>query len=103
MKRVHGSFLMVHEHVARALVELRHIRKTSSGADRVLHDPPEAFDGVEVVPTMRGEEMEAQRAVVVVEGRVEPVRPMDAAAIHDPHDIFASFAEGGHHLMEILA
>jgi hypothetical protein len=47
--------------------------------------------------------MEAQLAVVVVEGRVELVRPMDAAAIHDHHDVFASFAEGGHHLMEILA
>jgi hypothetical protein len=47
--------------------------------------------------------MEAHLAVVVVEGRVELVRPMDAAAIHDHHDVFASFAEGGHHLMEIWA
>ena len=39
--------------------------------------------------------MEAQRAVVVVEGRAELVRPMEAAAIHDHHDVFASFAEGG--------
>jgi hypothetical protein len=35
---------MGHEHVSRALVELRQIRKTPSGADRVLHDAPEAFD-----------------------------------------------------------
>ena len=47
--------------------------------------------------------MEAQLAVVVVEGRVELVRPMDPAAIDDHHDLFAGFAEGGHHLMEILA
>jgi hypothetical protein len=47
--------------------------------------------------------MKAQLAVVMVEGRVELVRPMDAAAIHDHHDVLASFAEGGHHLMEILA
>ena len=28
---------------------------------------------------------------------------MDPAAIHDHHDVFAGFAEGGHDLMEILA
>ena len=47
--------------------------------------------------------MEAQRAVVVRKSRVELVRPMDAAAIDDHHDLCASFAEGRHHLMEILA
>src|SRR6266567_5215326 len=47
--------------------------------------------------------MEAKRAMVVVECRVELMRPMDAAAIDDPHDLFASFAEGRHDLMEILA
>ena len=47
--------------------------------------------------------MEAQRAMVVVECRVELVRPMDAAAIDDHHDLFPSFAESCHHLMEILA
>ena len=47
--------------------------------------------------------MEATRAMVVVEGRVELVRPMDAAAIDDHHDLFASCAEGRHHLMDILA
>jgi hypothetical protein len=41
--------------------------------------------------------------MVVVEGRVELVRPMDPAAIDDHHDLFAGFAEGGHHLMDILA
>ena len=46
--------------------------------------------------------MEAQLAVVVVEGRVELVGPMDPAAIDDHHDVFARFAEGGHDLMEIL-
>jgi hypothetical protein len=47
--------------------------------------------------------MEAQLALIVVEGRVQLVRPMDAATIDDHHDLFASFAEGGHDLMEILA
>src|SRR2546428_2492761 len=47
--------------------------------------------------------MEAQLALIMVEGRVELVRPMDPAAIDDHHDLFAGFAEGRHHLMEILA
>ena len=47
--------------------------------------------------------MEAQLAVVVVECRVELVGPMDAAAIHDHHDVFAGFTKGGHDLMEIVA
>jgi hypothetical protein len=43
---------MGHEHVSRALVELMQIKKTPSGADHVLHHPPEAFDGIEVMATM---------------------------------------------------
>ena len=52
MKRINGSLLMGHEHVSRALVELMQIRKTPSGADGVLHDAPEAFDRIAVMPTM---------------------------------------------------
>jgi len=47
--------------------------------------------------------MEAKLAVVVVEGRVQLVRPMDPAPIDDHHDLFPGFAEGRHDLMEILA
>jgi hypothetical protein len=47
--------------------------------------------------------MEAKLIVVVVESGVELVRPMDPAAIDDHHDLFAGFAERGHHLMDILA
>ena len=79
------------------------IGKTSSGADGVLHHPPEAVNGVEVVPTMGREAMEAQLALIVVEGCVELMRPMEPAAIDDHHDLFASFAEGRPYLMEILA
>ena len=43
---------MGHEHVSRALIELRQIRKTPAGADGVLPDVPEAFDRIEVMPTM---------------------------------------------------
>ena len=46
--------------------------------------------------------MEAQLAIVVVECGVELMRPMDPAAIDDHHDLFVGFAEGCHHLMNIL-
>ena len=52
MQRIHGSLLMGYEHPACALVELLEVANTSPGADGVLPHPPEAFDGVEVVPTM---------------------------------------------------
>ena len=52
VKRIHGSLLMGHEDLARALVELMQIGKTPSGADRVLHHAPETFDGIEVMATM---------------------------------------------------
>src|SRR5437867_3668866 len=47
--------------------------------------------------------MEAQRAAGVVECRVELVRSMDPTAIDHHHDLFVCFAEGRHHLMEIVA
>jgi hypothetical protein len=52
VKLVDRTLLMCHQHPPGALVELQQIGKTASGADGVLHDAPEAFDGVEVVPTM---------------------------------------------------
>jgi hypothetical protein len=94
---------MRHEHTARALGELMEIGKTPSGADPVLHHAPKAFDGVEVVPTMGREAMAAKCAGVVVEGRVELMRPLDPAAIDDHHDLLVRCAEGRHHLMPILA
>src|SRR5919198_1651696 len=47
--------------------------------------------------------MEAQLALIVSEGCVQLVRPMDAAAIDDHHDLFLGFPEGGHDLVHILA
>src|SRR5216683_5447455 len=46
MKCINRSLLMGHEHVSRALGELMQIRQTPSGAARVLHDAPEAFDRI---------------------------------------------------------
>src|SRR6266571_2276747 len=79
------------------------IGTTAAGADGILHHPPEAFNGVEVMPTVGWEAMEAQRAVIVVEGRIELMSPVDLTAIDDHHDLFVGCAEGRHHLMEILA
>ena len=94
---------MRHEHLAGSPVELLEGTETAPRSNDVLHHPPEAFDGVEVVPTMGRQEMQAQLAVVVVECRVELVRSMNPAAIPDHHDVFARFAEDCHHMMEILA
>ena len=47
--------------------------------------------------------MEAKLVVVVLQGRVELVRSVDAAPIDDHHDLFAGGAEGRHHLVDILA
>jgi hypothetical protein len=94
---------MRHEHLAGSPVEMLEGTETASRSNDVLHHPPEAFDRVEVVATMSRQEMQAQLAVVVLEGRVELVRSMNPAAIDDHHDVFAGFAEGRHDLMEILA
>ena len=47
--------------------------------------------------------MEAQLAVIVLQGRVERVCPMNPAAVDDHHDLFVSFAQGRQHLMHVLA
>ena len=44
VKLKYWSLVLRHEHSARALVELMQIGKAPSGADPVLHHPPEAFD-----------------------------------------------------------
>src|SRR6516162_9237023 len=47
--------------------------------------------------------MDATLVVRVLKGRVKLVRSVDPAAIGDHHDLFAGGAEGGHHLVDILA
>ena len=53
MKRINGLLLMGPEHPAGARVELMQIRKTPSGTDRILHDPPEAFNRMQMMAAMR--------------------------------------------------
>ena len=103
MECLNWLLLMRHEHLTCALVELMQSGKTPSGSDRILHHPPEAFNGGEVMATMSGEAMEAHLALRVVEGRVQLMCSMDAAPVDDHHDLFPGFAESGHHLMEIVA
>src|SRR5215831_7145867 len=81
MKCINRSLLMGHEHASRAVVELMQIRKTPSGPDGVLHHAPEAFDRIEMVPTMGREEVEAKVPVVVGESRIELVRPVEPAPV----------------------
>src|SRR5262245_14041951 len=54
MKLIDRVFLMRHEYLTGALVELLEIGQAASSADGVLHHAPEAFNGIEVVPTMGG-------------------------------------------------
>jgi hypothetical protein len=56
-----------------------------------------------VVATVGRQEVEAKRPVPVLQSRGELMRSMDTATIDDHHDLFPGFAEGRHHLMEILA
>src|SRR5881392_1631024 len=47
--------------------------------------------------------MHLQLAVVMIEGRVKLMRPMDPATVHDLHDLFAGFPKDVHDLMKVLA
>jgi len=51
---IDGPFVMRHKYLAGTLVERREIAQTSSRANGIFHDPPEAFDRMEMVPTMGG-------------------------------------------------
>ena len=103
MKRINGSPLMCHEHLARALVELMQIGKTPSGADPVLHHAPKTFNGIEVVATMGWQAMQPKLLMPVCQCRRELFRPMDATAVDDHDDLLPSVTKEGHHLMDILA
>jgi hypothetical protein len=52
MKLIDRALLMRHEHLTCTLIELMQITQIPSRANGVFHRPPEAFDGVEMVPTV---------------------------------------------------
>src|SRR5262245_17261125 len=95
MPCIHGSLLMGHAHVACAVGELRQSRHTASGAARVLHVAPAACKGREVMAPMGRYAREAHLPIGVLECRVKLVRPMEPAALDDPHDRCVSCAEDG--------
>ena len=90
------------EHLAGSPVELLEVAKTASGSNHLLHALPEAFDGVEVVPTAGGNKWNCNCPCQCSRVGASFFGPMDTTAIDDHHDFFSSFAEDGHHLMKIL-
>ena len=103
VKRKYWSLVLRHEYSARALVELVQIGKAPSGANPVLHHPPEAFNGIQVVTTVSREQIQPKLFVPVCQRRRELFRPVDATAVGDHDDLFAGVAQEGHHLLEIVA
>jgi hypothetical protein len=103
VKLIDGSRLMIREYATRALIELMQIGQTPPGTDPVLHHTPEAFNRIEVVTTMRRQEIQPKLLVPVGERRRKLVRPMDATAVGHHDHLFAGVAKEGHHLMDILA
>ena len=90
------------KHLAGTLVERRQIVHTSSRAHGVLQHPPEACDRVAVMSAVGWQDMAAQLLMLVVEGRVELMRPLAPAPIDDHHHLCTGCAEDRHHWMEIL-
>src|SRR5215472_16020039 len=94
---------MIREYATRALIELMQIRKTPSGTDPVLQHAPEAFYRIEVVATMRRQEMQPKLLVPVGQRRRQLGCPVDATAVGHHDHLFAAVTKNGHHLMNILA
>src|SRR5215467_3456397 len=103
VKRRDWSRLMICELATCALIELMQIGKTPSSTDPVLHHAPEACNRIEMVSTMRRQEMQPKLLVPVCQRRRELMRPVDATAVGHHDHLFASVAKEGHHLMDILA
>src|SRR5215510_10990741 len=103
VKRIDWSRLMICEHATCALIELMQIGKTPSSADPVLQHAPEAFNRIEMVSTMRRQEMQPKLLVPVGERRRELMRPVYATAVGHHDHLFARVAKEGHHLMDVLA
>jgi hypothetical protein len=102
VQRIDGACVMRHQSLACAWGAQREIGTAPSRSHAVLQHAPEAFNGIEVGPTMGREKMAPSLAIVVVKSCIECVGPRDPAALHDHHDVWAGFAAGGHDVMQIL-
>ena len=94
---------MGHTYLARALGKRMQLGQTSSRSNAVLPHAPEACDGVEVGATMGRYALEAELAVVVIEGCGERVRPLAPAPIDAPHDLLRGLPAERHPLVPLLA
>src|SRR6266480_7190345 len=103
VKLIDWSRLMIREDATCALVELRQIGKTPSSTAPILPHAPEAFNRIEVMPTVGRQEMQPKLLVPVCQRRRELFRPVDATAVGDHDHLCARVAKEGHHLMDILA
>jgi hypothetical protein len=103
MEFIYWSLLMRHEDLPGALIELLEISKPLSSTNPLLHHPPEAFDGLEMVATMGWEEVEAKLRLPVGQRRRELVGPVDATPVDDHDHRLSGGAKEGHDLVDVLA
>ena len=103
MKRIYGALVMRQEPATRALVELRQIGQTPSGANPILPDAPEAFTGMEMGSAPRWPKRPPKRFVPGGPRRRPLVRPVDATAVGDHAHLLPRMATKGQHWMARLA
>jgi hypothetical protein len=103
MEVIDRPLMMGHEHTTRAPIQLLEIGKTAASSDRVLQDTPEAFNRIQMMAAAGGQELQPKAPLPMGERRGERVRPVDATAIDDHHDLFPGGAKRGHHLMNVLS
>ena len=102
MKRIDWSRLMIRKYATCALIELMQIGKTPSSTAPVLQHAPEAFNRVEMMPTVGRQERQPKLLMPVGQCRGQFVCPMDATAVDDHHALFRGVAKKRHQLMAIL-
>jgi hypothetical protein len=103
VKRIDGALWMCHKPLAGAPVEWMEVAETAPCSHRVLHHPPAAFDRVEVMAAVGGEEMALQGSSIMRQRRGKFLRPMDATAIHHHTARFVGVAKEVPDVMKILA
>jgi len=103
VKRIDGALLMCHKPLAGAPVEVLEGAETAPCSKRVLPHPPAAFDRVEVMAAVGGEEMARQGSSRMRQRRGKFLRPMEAPALHHHPDLFVGVATEGHDLRQIWA
>jgi len=78
---------MCHEHATHAPAELLEIGKTAAGPNLILHHPPKAFNGIEMVAASGWQALQPKVRLPMGQRRGECVRPVDATVIDDHYDL----------------